>query len=181
MTLSQKNFQNRLQISRCFIYKNIHQIPFTIEKITLFYTIRKEVSIKSLVRISTLLELISGQRSFFLRSQKSSIFLKIRKGAPVGVKVTLRKKSLFFFYLSLIWEIFPNMKNFRSILKVGKIKPLTFNVLIYNISDPFLFFVLKDYYFIFKSLTQLRLVCSFNSFCSKKENFFNTRFLQFPL
>jgi hypothetical protein len=179
MTLSQKIFQSRSQITRCFFYKNIHQIPLTIEKITLFYTIKKEVSVKSLAKISTLLELISSQRAFFLRSQKSSVFLKIRKGAPVGVKVTLRKKNLFFFYLSLIWEIFPNIKNFHPHFKVTK--TLSFNVLTYHISDPFLFYILKDYYFIFKSLTQLRLICSFNPFCSKKENFFNARFLQFPL
>jgi len=181
MTLLQKTFQNRSTISRCFFYKNIHQIPFTIEKITLFYTMKKEVSLKSLVKISTLLELISGQRSLFLRSQKSSIFLKTRKGAPVGVKVTLRKKSLFSFYLSLIWEIFPNIKSLQSSFKVSKTKSLVFNALTYNISDPFLFFVVKDYYFIFKALTQLRLICSFDAFCSKKENFFNARFLQFPL
>jgi len=180
MTLSQKNFQKRSQITRCFLYKNIHEIPLTIEKITLFYIFKKEISLKSLVKASALLELISGQRSSFLRSQKASIFLKLRKGAPVGVKVTLRNKNLFSFFLVLIWEIFPNIKNFRPNLKLMKLKHFFFNSLSYNVSDPFLFLILKDYYFIFKTLTHLRLTCSFSSSCTKKENFFNARFLQFP-
>jgi ribosomal protein L5 len=178
MTLSQKNFQKGSIITRCFFYKNVHEIPLTIEKITLFYTLKKDISLKSLVKASTLLQLISAQRAFFLRSQKPSIFLKIRKGAPVGVKVTLRNKALFSFLLQLIWEIFPNVKNFRSKLKLNKAP--TFNALTFNISDPFLFNILKDYYFIFKSLSQLRILCSLNSSCTKKENFFNARFLQLP-
>jgi len=55
MTLSQKNFQKGSIITRCFFYKNVHEIPLTIEKITLFYTLKKDISLKSLVKASTLL------------------------------------------------------------------------------------------------------------------------------
>jgi large subunit ribosomal protein L5 len=92
-----KNYQEKSKLFRCFNYKNIHKAPFPVSKITLFYTVKKDISLKSLIRISAFLELITGQRAFFLRSKKSSIFLKIRKGAPLGVKVNLRNKKLFHF------------------------------------------------------------------------------------
>ena len=66
-------FQKINKLIRCFNYNNIYQIPFFISKITFFYTIKKDISLKSLIRISSLLELITGQRSFFLRAKKSSI------------------------------------------------------------------------------------------------------------
>lgn len=77
--------------------KNIHQTPFNIEKLTLFYSLKKETSLKSLIRFSMLLEILSEQKAYLIRSKKSSVFLKIRKGAPTGVKVTLRKTKKSFF------------------------------------------------------------------------------------
>jgi ribosomal protein L5 len=97
MSLASQNYQKSNKLNRCFFYKNVHQVPFTIEKLTLFYTLKKDFSIKSLIKLASLLELITGQRAYFIRSKKSSAFLKIRKGNPSGVKVTLRKNILIFF------------------------------------------------------------------------------------
>jgi hypothetical protein len=147
---------------------------------TLFYTIKRDISLKSLIRISAFLELITGQRSFFLRSKKSSIFLKIRKGAPLGVKVTLRNKKLFDFLFRIVWEILPSLKNFKLTPKISKVKQESLNSVMLFISDPLIFSELKNFYFFFKSCTDLRINLSSHSFCKKKELFFINRLLKLP-
>jgi len=111
-------YQQQNKINRCFFVKNIHQTPFNIEKLNLFYTLKKETPLKALVRFSALLETLTEQRSCFIRSKKSSIFLKIRKGAPSGVKVTLRKrkKKSFFNFLDLESSI--KYQNFSKKYKI---------------------------------------------------------------
>jgi len=104
------NNQHRSQIQRCFLFNNLHLI-FSIKKLTFFYTLSKDISIKALIRVAAFVELITGQRGFFIRSKKSSIFLKIRKGAPLGIKVSLRKKRILTFLLLFIWQILPFCKH----------------------------------------------------------------------
>jgi len=149
MNLASQNYQKNNKLNRCFVYKNVHQIPFTIEKLTLFYTLKKDFSLKSLVKLASLLELVTGQRAYFIRSKKSSAFLKIRKGSPSGVKVTLRKNSLIFFILKLLWEIIPNIKNFRKKNLFSKLKQTHLNSLMVPIPDPLVFSELKFFYFFF--------------------------------
>jgi len=95
-------FKNNKKLVRCFTYSNIHNVPSNINKLTFFYTKKENLSVKSLIKISTLLELVTGRRSFFIRSKKSLAALKIRKGVPVGAKVTLRKEVLSSFLLKLV-------------------------------------------------------------------------------
>jgi len=176
-----KNYQKRSQITRCFLYKNLHEIPFTIEKLTLFYTLNKDISLKSLIRVAALVNLITNKRPCLLRARTSSVYLKIRKGAPIGVKLTLRKTSLYFFLISFIWEVLPNIKNFKSKFKHQKSKQSHLNSYMLNILDPLVFPILKGFYFYFRSCSNLRMQFSFAAKSSKNEIFFNWRFLQLPL
>jgi large subunit ribosomal protein L5 len=90
------------KLIRCFNYSNIHQVNCKIDKLTFLYTKKDNITLKSLIKVSTLLELITGQRSFFIRSKKSIASLKIRRGVPVGAKVTLRKSFMYSFFFKLI-------------------------------------------------------------------------------
>jgi ribosomal protein L5 len=175
------HYQKRNKLNRCFVYKNIHQIPLTIEKLTLFYTLKKDISLKSLIKLSALLELITGQRACFIRSKKSSVFLKIRKGAPSGVKVTLRKNSLIFFLLKLLWEVIPNIKNFKKKSYFSKLKQQQLNSLMFVVADPLVFSELKSFYFFFKNCSNLRILFSFSNKSKNKELYFKSRFLQLPI
>ena len=175
------SYQKRNKLNRCFFYKNVHQTSFTIDKLSLFYTQKKDVSLKPLVKVAALLELITRQRAFFIRSRKSSVFRKIRKGAPSGVKVTLRKNVLACFLIKLIWEIFPVVRNFRLRTKFDKLKQEQLNSLIYLIPDPLVFREIKNFYFLFKACVNLRVSISFSKNLLKKEFFFNVRFLQLPV
>jgi len=173
--------QKRNQISRCFAYKNVHEIPFTIEKATFFYTLEKDVSLKPLIRISTFLELITQQRAFILRSHKALNSFKVRKGAPLGAKVTLRKNHLSNFLTHLVWEILPNIKNYKLRTKLQRLKQEKIHNICLTIPDPLVFPILKPFFFLFKSLTNLRILLSFNAKSSTKECFFNARFAQLPV
>lgn len=97
-----KNNKKNTKLIRCFVYANVHEISCDIEKITVSYVKKDNISLKSLIKVSTFLELITGQRAFFVRSKKSLASLKIRRGVPVGSKVTLRNFKLFSFLFKLI-------------------------------------------------------------------------------
>lgn len=175
------NLQKSKQFSRSFFYSNIHKIPHVIKKFTLLYTLKKDISSNSLVKISSFLELISFQRPAFIRAKNSSLFLKIRKGAPMGLKITLRKDRLFNFLNYLIWEIFPNIKNFNLNTKFLKLKKNKINSIFFAVADPFAFSILTNFYFFFKSCISLKILASFPSISTKNETFFHTRFLKLPL
>jgi hypothetical protein len=106
--------------------------------------------------------------------------LKIRKGAPLGVKVTLRNKKLKNFLFRIIWEILPSLKNFKLTPKISKVKQESLNSVMLFLSDPLIFSELKNFYFFFKSCIDLRINVSLPSFCKKKELFFINRLLKLP-
>jgi ribosomal protein L5 len=181
MLLSSKFYQQQNKTNRCFFVKNIHQTPFNIEKLTLFYSLKKETSLKSLVRFSMLLEILSQQKAYFIRSKKSSVFLKIRKGAPTGVKVTLRKTKKSFFLETLIWKILSNIKTLEEDTKFQKTRNENLNSLMLVINDPLVFSELKDFYFFFKTCINLRILISFSQVLKKKETYFSGLYSQIPL
>ena len=49
-----------------------------------------------------------------------------------------------------------------------------------EIKDPFVFAELRDYYFYFKDIGSLKIVCSFPKKNRKEETFLKSRFLQIP-
>ena len=65
-----------------------------------------------LFHFSAILKLISLKTPAILRARRSSALLKIRKGAPVGSKVSLRNKNLDSFYLRLLHQILPQLSTF---------------------------------------------------------------------
>lgn len=174
------NYKKNTKIIRCFAYSNIHEVNSNLEKLTFFYTKKEHISIKSLIKVSTFLELITGQRSFFLRSKKSLASLKIRRGLPIGAKVTLRKSALFSFLYKLIWLVLPNIKNFYSKLNFNKLKQNKFNSLSLTIPSALNFLDLQSFYFFFKSFNNLKIVLSFSKVITKNELYFSSRFYKLP-
>jgi large subunit ribosomal protein L5 len=61
------------------------------------------------------LALISGQWPILTRAKKSISGFKIRKGMPVGAKVTLRKQRMYDFLDRLIHIALPRSRDFRGI------------------------------------------------------------------
>lgn len=138
-------------INKCY-YKNYKQIPKIIKIILSFNC--KNLNIKQLVSSLVALELISTKKGTIFVSKKPDVLLKIRKGHPVGCKVTLKKININFFFFRLISEIFPNIKLFEG-----------FYVKHHYSSNSFLFVLkkklfipeLQNYYSFFKDISNLKI------------------------
>jgi len=178
--------KERHKFFKCFTYSNIHEIPLSIEKITLFYILRKDVSLKILIKILAFFELIADQRGFIVRSKKSSVRFKIRKGAPIGVKITLRKRSLFFFFTKLLWEIFPNLNSssiHRKFTKRMLKSEELLHCLTFRINDSLVFPELQNFFFVFKKFHDTNILISFFRLkrLTKYELFLTSRLCKLPL
>ena len=88
-----KNYYNNVikyDLINKFYYTNHKQIPQIINIILNFNC--KNLNVKNLVSSLVALELITMKKGIVLTSKKSNIVLKIRKGNPIGCKITLKKK-----------------------------------------------------------------------------------------
>ena len=96
-------------------YSNLMQVP-KIEKICLSQGVGSAVNDKKLID-SAVDEMtkISGQKSLITRSKKDVANFKLRKGMPIGVKVTLRKSHMCEFIDRLINVALPRVRDFRGL------------------------------------------------------------------
>ncbi|PIR72872.1 MAG: 50S ribosomal protein L5 [Candidatus Nealsonbacteria bacterium CG10_big_fil_rev_8_21_14_0_10_36_23] len=104
-----------------FGYKNKMAVP-KIEKVIINTGFGKEISGKTSdeqkkISESILndLSLIAGQRPILTKAKKSISSFKIRKGLPIGAKVTLRGKKMDDFLMRLIHIALPRSRDFRGI------------------------------------------------------------------
>ncbi len=68
-----------------------------------------------LEKIQEQLSWISGQKAIVTKARKSVSAFKIRKGLPIGVKVTLRGAKMYFFLEKLIKIVIPRIRDFRGV------------------------------------------------------------------
>ena len=102
-----------------FNYKNTMQVPRVI-KIILSRGVGAAVSDKKLVEQAVdELTLISGQKAVPTLSKKDVASFKLRKGMPIGAKVTLRGNKMFEFLDRLISVALPRVRDFHGIKSSG--------------------------------------------------------------
>ena len=102
-----------------FGYKNRMQVPH-LEKIVINIGMGEMAHQKDLIEpIRDELAAIAGQRPALTRSKKSISNFKIRDGAPVGYKVTLRKVRMYEFLDRLINFVIPRIRDFRGVSRTG--------------------------------------------------------------
>ena len=102
-----------------FSYKNNMQIPRVI-KIILSRGVGAAVADKKLVEQAVdELTLISGQKAVATLSKKDVASFKLRKGMPIGAKVTLRGNKMFEFLDRLISIALPRVRDFQGIKPGG--------------------------------------------------------------
>lgn len=65
------------------------------------------------------LRLLSGQKPVFTKSKKAISNFKLRKGVPVGLKVTLRGKRMYDFLDRFCNIVSPRIRDFRGFQKKG--------------------------------------------------------------
>ncbi|MFL2590417.1 MAG: 50S ribosomal protein L5 [Flavobacteriaceae bacterium] len=102
-----------------FSYKNSMQIPRVI-KIILSRGVGAAVADKKLVEQAVdELTLISGQKAVPTLSKKDVASFKLRKGMPIGAKVTLRGNKMYEFLDRLISIALPRVRDFQGIKPGG--------------------------------------------------------------
>lgn len=70
---------------------------------------------KVLDKIAEELSIITGQKPIITKARKSISAFKIRKGMPIGVKVTLRGERMHSFLEKLIKIVLPRIRDFRGL------------------------------------------------------------------
>tara|TARA_B100000989_G_scaffold48890_1_gene31985 strand:+ start:7196 stop:7741 length:546 start_codon:yes stop_codon:yes gene_type:complete len=96
-------------------YKSVMQVPRLV-KIIINQGVGKGSSDKKLIDFAQKeISLISGQKAVVTRSRKDISNFKLRKGMPVGVKVTLRGDKMYEFLDRLITATLPRVRDFKGI------------------------------------------------------------------
>ena len=98
-----------------FGYKSVMQVP-KIEKIVINMGVGDAVqNSKALDNAVAELALISGQKPLITRAKKSIAGFKLREGAPIGCKVTLRGERMYEFLDKLVNISLPRVRDFRGV------------------------------------------------------------------
>jgi large subunit ribosomal protein L5 len=102
-----------------FQYGNVMEIP-KITKICINQGLGKAVSDKKMID-SAVNEItaLTGQKAVPTYSKKDISNFKLRKGMPIGVKVTLRGDNMFEFLDRLITVALPRTRDFRGVKATG--------------------------------------------------------------
>jgi len=101
-------------MKEAFGYKNVHQVP-QIEKVVInsgFDASVDKTQVEELVRE---IGKIAGQKPVVTMARTSISNFKLREGMPIGVKVTLRGRSMDEFLYRLIAIALPGIRDFRGI------------------------------------------------------------------
>lgn len=91
-----------------FFYQNLIEIP-KLKKIILKFGY-KNPNFKYIISSLLALEFLSLEKGKIMKSKDLNVFLKIKKGNPVGCKITLKKKTMYSFYMKLITFILSKTK-----------------------------------------------------------------------
>ena len=98
-----------------FNYKNVMQVP-KLEKIVINMAVGDAVgNAKILDSAIADLTTITGQKPVITRARKSLAAWKLRKGMPIGCKVTLRGQRMFDFLDKFMNVALPRVRDFRGV------------------------------------------------------------------
>jgi large subunit ribosomal protein L5 len=98
-----------------FTYTNVMQIP-KLEKIVVNVGLGEAIqNIKLLDAAQKELSMITGQKVVTTKAKKSIAGFKLRKGMPIGCKVTLRGDHMYEFFDRLINIALPRIRDFKGV------------------------------------------------------------------
>ena len=97
-----------------FNYENIMQVP-RLQKVVINMGVKDGASdVKVIEHLAGELAVISGQKPVVTRAKKSISGFKLREGAPIGLKVTLRRARMYEFLDRLFNVAMPRIRDFRG-------------------------------------------------------------------
>ena len=95
-------------------YKNLHQVP-RLEKIVINMGVSAQLEKGAVEDAAKDLATITGRKPVINRAKKSVSNFKLRKGQPIGCRVTLRREVMYEFFDRLIAAALPRIRDFRGI------------------------------------------------------------------
>ena len=102
-----------------FGYNNVMQVP-KLQKIVISQGVGAAVADKKLIDYAIdEMTKISGQKAIATKSKKDVASFKLRKGMPIGAKVTLRGNIMYEFLDRLITAALPRVREFQGIKTSG--------------------------------------------------------------
>ena len=102
-----------------YSYKSVMQVP-KLEKICLNRGLGDAVTDKKMVeQACDEMTLITGQKAVATKSKKDISNFKLRKGMPIGARVTLRGDKMYEFLDRFITSSLPRVRDFRGINPKG--------------------------------------------------------------
>lgn len=102
-------------IMKEFSYKSVMQVP-RLEKVVVHVTLGEATqNIKLLDAAERELAAITGQKPLVTKSKKAIAGFKLRKGVPLGCKVTLRGERMYEFLDRLISIALPRIRDFKGL------------------------------------------------------------------
>ncbi|WP_372945528.1 50S ribosomal protein L5 [Muriicola sp.] len=116
-----KEYQERViaSLKEEFGYDNIMQVP-KLKKIVVSRGVGAAVADKKLIDHAVEeLTMITGQRAVSTISKKDVASFKLRKGMPIGAKVTLRGEKMYEFLDRLVTTALPRVRDFQGIRATG--------------------------------------------------------------
>jgi len=102
-----------------FSYDNVMQVP-KLQKIVISKGVGAAVNDKKLIdhALNEVTD-ISGQKAIATMSKKDVASFKLRKGMPVGVKVTLRGERMYEFLDRFVTTALPRVRDFNGVKSTG--------------------------------------------------------------
>jgi large subunit ribosomal protein L5 len=102
-------------LQKQFNYKNVHQVP-KLDKIVVSMGVGAATQNKAILDNAVKdMEQITGRKPIVTRAKKSISNFKLRKGMPIGCKVTLRDEIMYEFFDRLVSIVFPRIRDFHGI------------------------------------------------------------------
>jgi large subunit ribosomal protein L5 len=117
----QEKYRNEVvpALQEKFKYKSLMQVP-KVEKIVISQGVGEAVTDRKLIDSAIEdLSSIVGQKALIIKSKKDVSNFKLRKGMPIGTKVTLRREKMYEFLDRFISIALPRTRDFRGIKSKG--------------------------------------------------------------
>ena len=124
MSITKEKYQKEVipSLVETFGYRNVMQVP-KVEKIVINVGVGDATQNSRYLDLAIEeLALITGQKPLVTRAKKSISNFKLRRGAPIGCKVTLRKNTMYEFmdrFLNIAVARIRDFRGFRIVLLMG--------------------------------------------------------------
>jgi len=113
------NSRVKSALTKEFGYKNVMQVP-KLQKIVISKGVGAAIADKKLIDYAVEeLAAITGQKPITTISKKDVASFKLRKGMPIGVKVTLRDNKMYEFLDRLVTASLPRVRDFKGVKATG--------------------------------------------------------------